>query len=102
MEQHDIRQEQTRGIRASELLGNELLQEALAAIKTEVVEQWEACPARDQEGKEALWQLMKTAGKFEGLLRGHIETGKLATEQLKRWEEEQSRLKRFANSLRRA
>jgi hypothetical protein len=100
--EHDFRQDQTRGIRAAELLNNELLQEALNAIKAEVVKQWTDCPARDQEGKEALWQLNKTAHKFENILKGYIDTGKLATEQLRRWEEEQSRLKRFANGLRRA
>lgn len=93
--EHDQRQDQTRGLRAAELLQNDLLQEALAAIKAEVVKQWEACPIRDADGKEALWQLMKTASKFEGILKGYVETGKLATEQLKRWEEEQSRLRQL-------
>jgi hypothetical protein len=92
MDQHDLRQDQTRGIRAQELLGNELLQEALSAIKDEVVRLWTDCPARDTEGKEALWQLNKTAHKFEAILKGYIDSGKLATEQMKRWEEERGRL----------
>lgn len=86
--EHDIRQDQTRAQRAAEILDNEVFQEAMKAIKDEVVSQWEACPIRDAEGKEALWQLMKTTTKFEGLLRGYVETGKLATEQLKRFEKE--------------
>jgi hypothetical protein len=95
MNEPDLRQDQTRGQRAAELLHNELMQEALAAIKAEVVKQWTDCPARDTEGKEALWQLNKTAQKFENILRGYIETGKLATEQMKRWEAEQSRLRQL-------
>lgn len=79
-----------RARRAQELLDNELLASALAAIETEVVEQWAACPARDKEGKEALWQLMKTSHKFRALLRGYVDTGKLATEQLRRFEEQRS------------
>jgi hypothetical protein len=82
-----LHEEQERGRRASELLSNELLQDALKAIEAEVIEQWKACPARDAEGKEALWQLMKTADKFRGLLTGHIEAGKLAAANLKRYEE---------------
>ena len=79
--------EQTRGRRAEELLADDLLQEALAAIDAEIVLQWEQCPARDAEGKEALWQLLKTSKKFRNVLTGYIETGKLATEQLKRYEQ---------------
>jgi len=71
---------QTRGWRAKELQDNELLQQALKSIKDEVITQWGACPARDMEGKEQLWQLYKTSQKFEMLLNGYIESGKLATD----------------------
>lgn len=86
MSDSDLLEQQTRGQYAMSLLENELLQEALAAIDKEVMEQWIACPARDKEGKEALWQLIKTSRKFRDILLGHIETGKLATDQLKRFE----------------
>ena len=59
-----------------------------------VVAQWEQCPARDKEGKEALWQLYKTAKKFRSLLNGYVQTGKLATETLAQYERE-SALKRI-------
>jgi len=87
-------EEQTRGQEAQMLLDSELLQEALSAIEAEVVAQWEKCPARDAEGKEALWQLYKTSKKFRAVLTGYVQTGKLASEQLKRFEE-QSRLRRL-------
>lgn len=90
-------QEAHRGQEAELLLNNDLLCEALAAIDAEVVKQWQDCPARDRDGKEALWQLMKTAQKFRRILIGHIETGKLARENLRRIEE--SRMRRL---LRRA
>lgn len=90
-------QEAHRGDEAARLLENDLLREALDAIDAEVVSQWQECPARDKEGKEALWQLMKTAQKFRRILTGHIETGKLARENLRRIEE--SRIRRL---LRRA
>jgi hypothetical protein len=83
----ELNDEMHRGHKAAELLENTLLQEALKAIEGEVVEQWAACPARDKDGKEALWQLMKTAQKFRHILTGYVETGKLASETLKRFEE---------------
>lgn len=76
-----------RAEHAQRLLSDQLLQDALAAIKAEVVKAWVDCPARDKDGKEALWQLAKTADKFEALLKGYVETGKLASANLKAFEE---------------
>jgi hypothetical protein len=76
-----------RAEHASRLLNDQLLKDTLDTIKNEVVRMWVECPARDAEGKEALWQLMKTADKFESLLRGYVETGKLATSNLKHFEQ---------------
>jgi len=90
-----------RGRRAAELLEHPLLVEALAAIEAEVVQQWEQCPARDSEGKECLWQLMKTSKKFRGLLNGYIQSGKLATENLRRIEEPRKGLSGLLQSVRR-
>lgn len=86
--------QQTRGQYAQLLLDNDLLKEALDAIEKEVLDQWVECPARDKEGKEALWQLIKTSRKFREILLGYINTGKLATANLKRFEE-QSALRRM-------
>lgn len=87
MNERQILSEIDRAEHASRLLNDQLLQDALKAIKDEVTRTWLECPARDHEGKEALWQLAKTADKFEALLRGHIETGKLAQMNLKAFEE---------------
>ena len=83
----DLREQQGRGQVALQLLENELLQEALDAIDREVMEQWIGCPARDKEGKEALWQLIKTSRKFREVLNGYIDTGKLAKHMLAQYEE---------------
>lgn len=87
MNERQILSEIDRAEHANRLLNDQLLQDALKAIKDEVTRTWLECPARDHEGKEALWQLAKTADKFEALLRGHIETGKLAQMNLKAFEE---------------
>lgn len=90
----DLLAQQTKGQISQSLLENELLNEALDAIEKEVVSQWAECPARDKEGKEALWQLMKTSQKFRRILEGYVQTGKLATEQLKAFEEKRG-IRRF-------
>lgn len=91
----EIPEQRARGQISQSLLENELLKEALQALKDEVITQWVECPARDKEGKEALWQLMKTQQKFENILLGYVETGKLASEQLKRFEEKKTLAQRF-------
>lgn len=91
MEQHNLAAEVSRAKEAELLLSNPLLAAALESIKSEVVDEWGKCPIRDKEGKELLWQLYKTAERFENLLKGHIETGKLASDALRRIEQESLR-----------
>lgn len=91
----ELQNEQARGERARQLLENTVLAEALKAIKDDVMSQWMECPARDKEGKEALWQLAKTAQKFENILIGYVQTGKLASDKLKTFEEKRGVLDRI-------
>ncbi len=77
-----IERDRTRGVRAKELLDNELVQEALATLKDEYVKAWEASPARDSEGREKLWVMVKLVDKFRGHLEQVWESGKLADAQL--------------------
>ena len=77
-----IERDRTRGVRARELLDNELVQEALTTIKSEYVKAWEASPARDAEGRERLWVMVKLVEKFKGHLEQVWESGKLADAEL--------------------
>ena len=72
-------QEISRGARASELLEDPLLAEALSAFELEIIEQWKNSPARDQEGRERLWNLMQANRQFKQTMQTHMETGKLAS-----------------------
>ncbi len=67
-----------KGREAQQLLDNPLLAEAIESMRAQVVQQWKECPIRDKEGQTLLLQLAKVTDKFEGILRGTIETGKLA------------------------
>jgi hypothetical protein len=67
-----------RAQEASLVLDNPAYQEAMGQLKEAVVQQWKDCPVRDREGQLLLLQLAKLTDKFEAILKGMIETGKLA------------------------
>jgi hypothetical protein len=67
-----------RGIDATQVLENVVFKEAFATLRQAVVDQWKDCPVRDKEGQLLLLQLAKLADKFESILVGIVETGKLA------------------------
>lgn len=74
----EIEQRIYNGDRAREVLENEAFAAAFNDIKTEITAQWKQSPARDHEGREKLWQLLKLADKLEATLRTSLETGQLA------------------------
>lgn len=72
------RQEVNIARNASEVLENPAFQEGMKLLRESVVAQWKECPIRDKEGQLLLLQLAKITDKFENLLVGFIERGKLA------------------------
>lgn len=72
------RQDVNMGRSAAEVLENQAFQEAMRLLREAVVTQWKECPVRDKEGALLLLQLAKITDKFESLLSGLIEKGKLA------------------------
>jgi len=48
-----------RGSRAKEVLENEVFIDAFDTIEKELTESWKKSPARDEAGREKLWQLQK-------------------------------------------
>ena len=66
-----------RAQEASLVRDNPAYQEAMGQLKEAVVQQWKDCPVRGREG-QLLLQLAKLTDKFESILQGMIETGKLA------------------------
>lgn len=71
-------EEAIRGERAKQLLSDPLLNEAFAHCKQEVLQAWERTPARDVEAREWLWKLYHATIKAEDMLKGYVDTGKLA------------------------
>ena len=77
-EKHDV----LRGREASAVLENEAFKAAMTGLKTVVLDQWKQCPVRDRDGQVLLLQLAKLTDKFESILIGMIENGKLAQNKL--------------------
>ena len=72
-----------QGREAEELLSNRMLKRALNDCRKEILDMWEATPARDTDGREWLWKLHQASVRFENVLRGYIDTGKIAKANLK-------------------
>ena len=87
----DIEQKIARGVEAQSLLNNELFNQAFTDIKSEILEQWQNSPARDIEGREKLFLMLKMAEKFKANLTRVIETGKIAQIELGRIRTQQER-----------
>ena len=74
--------EQERARQAQELAEHPLFKESLATYRERLMTQWAESPARDTEGREKLWLMLKTAEAVERHLVELMETGKLASIQL--------------------
>lgn len=68
----------------------------MAKMKQGIIDKWAACPARDTEGREWLWQHYQVALKFEETLAEALNTGKLALK-----ERELSLVQKITNAVRR-
>ncbi|MDE1997645.1 MAG: hypothetical protein KGN37_17125 [Burkholderiales bacterium] len=66
------------GNRAKEVLENEAFAKAFEDIESEVVEAWKKSPARDEEGREKLWQYLTLLGKVKTQLEASMRDGQLA------------------------
>jgi hypothetical protein len=72
---------------AERIFNDPFVQETLDFMEKEVMEVWMSCPVRDVEGRESAWRLAVTTRKFRDLLRGTMESGKIASEQIRQKQE---------------
>lgn len=80
---------------AKRIMDDTLVKDALDMMEREVTDAWLAVPARDVEGREFMWRLAVTTRKFRDILRGTMEAGKVAQDQLKRKENVMERVGNF-------
>lgn len=97
MTEHQIA---ARSIAAESVLSNEAYKAAMDGLKAQIVQQWKDCPVRDKEGALLLLQLAKLCDKFEGILSGMIEAGKMAQMRIDLdAERDENKLKKLARKI---
>jgi hypothetical protein len=84
----------SRGLRAQAILEDPLVGEAFATIERECIAEWRRAPARDVDGRERLWLMLKMAERFKAHFESVISNGKLAGERIAGLEKER-RLRLF-------
>jgi phosphoribosylaminoimidazole-succinocarboxamide synthase len=88
-------EEANRAEEASRLLENLLLKDAFAAIKSEAVRQWDATGAKAEQEREWIWRHYKVIANVESILRGYVESGRIARMQLQEKETLRERTSKF-------
>jgi hypothetical protein len=72
-----------RAQRASQILNDELVQEALKNIREVIIQNWQSVPLKDMELKEKFHMLYGMSIQFESGLQRFIEDGEVATFELR-------------------
>ena len=77
--QHDI----SRAIRADQILADEMVQEALKAIKDDIFDKFVATSFAQSDERDELWRKMQQAQKFEQYLLNIMTDGSITQENLR-------------------
>jgi len=80
--------EVARGIRARAILDDPLVGEAFATLERECLTGWRRAPARDVEGRERLWLMLKMAERLRAHFVSLVDNGRLAGEHVAQLEKE--------------
>jgi hypothetical protein len=87
----ELHEEISRGQQAAEVMDSALFREAVETLRARYQTEWESSPVRDTNGREYIWQLMKSLGAVESHLKEVMETGRLARIQ----NEQETRMQRL-------
>ena len=79
-----------RAEQARYLLDHDLMKAAFAEVGDEIARQWRESPARDTEGRERLYLMLRLLDRVRDTLQGHVETGKVARARLADLERERT------------
>jgi|TARA_Y100000590_G_scaffold40394_1_gene43126 hypothetical protein len=77
----DLEKEKQRGLRAKQILEDEIFVETINTIKTNLYQEWINTPIRDSEGREKIFLMTRMFDSLLVQLKSVLETGKLATKQ---------------------
>jgi hypothetical protein len=91
------RHESHRGDQAQAILDNPLFNESFEAVEQELMTRWKTDPSLAPEGRERVFLMVTLLGQVRQHLTMHMQTGRMAAEQLK---VEKTRLERLKTGLR--
>ena len=78
----NFEQEVVRGGDAERIMNDPLVQAALAEMEASVVDKIAACPPENEKYQQKLCMMLGVVRIFRQIFRSHIETGRMAVEQL--------------------
>ncbi|MES2637564.1 MAG: hypothetical protein V4605_09580 [Pseudomonadota bacterium] len=93
----ELQERITKGIKAKEVLENDVYIEAYALVKQEITDQWQNSPARDAQARETLYLMTKLVDKLKTVMQTTMETGKLAELELQHQETLAQKAKRVVS-----
>lgn len=78
----------SRGLRARAILDDPLVVDAFAALEQECLTEWRRAPARDVEGRERIWLMLKLTERLKAHFETLISDGAIAGDRLVRLDRE--------------
>ena len=96
-EQREAQQREARGKNAQILLGNALFNEAFTSVKNKIKSEWENSPGT-REGeitRSNAWISLKLINSIESAIRTHVDSGKIAKQDITDINERRSLLQRM-------
>ena len=78
----DLEKEKQRGIKAKQILEDEIFVEAVQKVSSELDNEWVNSPVRDTEGREKIYMMKKMLNVLLVQLKSVMETGTLASKQI--------------------
>jgi hypothetical protein len=90
-----LRNATIRASRAQALIDDPLLKEAFETLDAAYIKAWRDSDARDDDGRQRLWQALQVLGKVRGHLASVVNNGKLAQAEIDKLVADEARKKRF-------
>jgi len=100
-EEGQLNSESARGARARQLLDSQPLRDAIASVKSGIVNAWETSPVRDAEGQQYLRLMRKVLDDLVKHIADAADTGKMADIQLQQERTLRERAKAAVHAFRR-
>lgn len=78
----ELKKEQQRGLRAKQLIDDELIKNAFSDIRTNIYRKISESSFKQKDEREDCYRMLRAIEAFEGQFKKHINTGKLAEDRL--------------------